>query len=311
VASPNGAGASVAGHTVLSANSIFSDKPFAETVVDYVTSFQLVELILCIVGGLGLVIVSRFVVPLRERMVFYREVAGGDIILDPSNSQDVVEDTISDTVLLITCMLLPLFFQLGISIGFGYGNDGHKTFCIYCIGFGLTLFITGCLKNYCGVFRPNFYDACGFNEETLLCTVEEAEQIKYRKSFPSGHASFAFCGMALFTMYLRQTFANTALCEQEKQKREAIMSVRQRHIQQQQAMSSPSKLQWQQSLMRLKVVLCYLPMLYAIFVASTRIADNFHFPADVVAGSLIGMGCAAFTHDLWYPSNNLHVPITE
>lgn len=309
VASPNGAGASVAGQTVMSANSIFSDKPIAETAIDYVTSFQVLELIICFVLGLVMLFAGASF-PVKERLEYFRITGEGDIILDPSNSRDFDDETISDIVLVITCVLLPLFVQLGLSIGFGYENDGHNTLCIYMIGFGITCIVTGSIKRYCGVLRPNFYDACGFSETTLQCTGDASEEEKFRRSFPSGHASLAFCGMTLLAMYLRQTFANPMLHKQEQEKQEASMSARKRQINLQRSLVSPSKLQQKKSLMRLKGILCYVPLMYAFFVASSRVADDYHFPADIVAGSIIGVGCATFTHELWYPSNNLHVPIT-
>ena len=47
-------------------------------------------------------------------------------------------------------------------------------------------------------------------------------------------------------------------------------------------------------------LLCLLPMMVSFFVAASRVHDNYHHPADVVAGSLIGFGCAKVIHGIWF-----------
>jgi membrane-associated phospholipid phosphatase len=46
-------------------------------------------------------------------------------------------------------------------------------------------------------------------------------------------------------------------------------------------------------------VISGLPLMLAIFIASSRVHDDMHHPADVVAGAIIGMSCAIFGHGLW------------
>ena len=48
--------------------------------------------------------------------------------------------------------------------------------------------------------------------------------------------------------------------------------------------------------MRILSILCYSPMVVAIFIAASRVHDNMHFPADVVGGALLGGSVAALTH---------------
>ncbi|KAG6586584.1 Phosphatidic acid phosphatase [Phytophthora cinnamomi] len=68
----------------------------------------------------------------------------------------------------------------------------------------LAIFMTQFIKNITGRFRPCFYDMCKWNHDvvwdgiTNLCTYTAGEK-EGRKSFPSGHASFAWSTMLVLT----------------------------------------------------------------------------------------------------------------
>jgi diacylglycerol diphosphate phosphatase/phosphatidate phosphatase len=65
--------------------------------------------------------------------------------------------------------------------------------------------LTQFIKNQTGRFRPSFYDMCGWQFDivwdgvTNLCTDDTYEK-EGRKSFPSGHSSFAWATMLLLTV---------------------------------------------------------------------------------------------------------------
>jgi membrane-associated phospholipid phosphatase len=54
--------------------------------------------------------------------------------------------------------------------------------------------------------------------------------------------------------------------------------------------------------MRLLYLASFLPILLAFFISASRVHDFWHHPADIVAGSTIGIGCAFIAHGMWYPS---------
>jgi hypothetical protein len=59
-----------------------------------------------------------------------------------------------------------------------------------------------------------------------------------------------------------------------------------------------------QALYRLISLVCYSPMLFAFFVAASRVVDNKHFPADVVGGAVLGGSVASLIFGIWFPKFN-------
>ena len=167
---------------------------------------------------------------------------------------------------------------------FGALNDTHLTICTYAIATGVTKALTNVFKNYIGYLRPNFYNRCDFDIDTLTCNDEEEEQ-NGRKSFPSGHSSLSFCGMTLFTLYLLRVFGVGGITHGKNHQRQEEMVQR--------------KQQWLAFRRRIISMLCLLPMIICFFVAGSRVHDDRHHPADVVAGSLIGWACAKVVHNIW------------
>ena len=98
----------------------------------------------------------------------------------------------------------------------------------------------------------------------MACTQSSRE---YRKSFPSGHSSHSACFATLLTLHLL---------------RHASLAVADRHAKR----------------VRLLQLLALVPPIIALFIAASRVHDNRHHPADVVAGLGLGTGCAALAHHI-------------
>ena len=53
------------------------------------------------------------------------------------------------------------------------------------------------------------------------------------------------------------------------------------------------------ALYRMYSIACLFPVAIAIWVGASRIVDNWHFPADVVGGAMLGGSVALVTNRVW------------
>eukprot|EP00644_Phytophthora_capsici_P001001 jgi/Phyca11/9936/fgenesh1_pm.PHYCAscaffold_43_\ len=142
-------------------------------------------------------------------------------------------------------------------------------------GITMSTLLTQFTKHVTGRFRPSFYDMCGWDYDavwdgvTNLCT-DAAGEREGRKSFPSGHASFAWVTMLLLTLYRSRLNC----------KSRSASSVR-------------------GGMKALKLFLCFAPCLASSWVAITRSIDNWHHYSDILAGSIIGAiaACMAYSYN--------------
>ncbi len=118
-----------------------------------------------------------------------------------------------------------------------------------------TLLVTDTVKVYVGRLRPNFYSMCAFDDDSLECTADVSQQHEARKSFPSGHSSISMNGMLFVSLYI--------------------------------VYNSPLKSPFA------KYFFFLAPVALAVFVAASRVHDNWHHPSDVLCGALIGGFSAA------------------
>lgn len=165
---------------------------------------------------------------------------------------------------------------------------------MYAVALGLTGFTTNIIKNYVGYLRPVFYDLCEPDADYQECTGSDSDDA--RKSFPSGHSSFSFCGLTLLTLYLLARFGvySGSAVVRESPDGTILMEYR-----------KPARIK------KLFSVLSLAPMALAAFVAASRVADNKHHPADVIGGAVLGTSMAWFVHSLWYVDVVLITVINE
>ena len=207
---------------------------------------------------------------------------------------------------LAVIILLTFLTQFILSWKVGNVGDVHSTVCCYVIVLSLTDSLTHILKNYCGYLRPIFYHVCqpDFSNGVGVCTQNSAE---VRKSFPSGHSSMSFCAMVLFTYFLHQKFGvsshhkkntmeyynsgtlpsndygATTTFNNDINMNESIISYQ----------SSKSII-----LQRLYSFLSFLPIILALFIAGSRVHDNFHHPGKYPTGQNIKT--TIFTHQCFH-----------
>jgi len=250
-------------------------------------------LVLEFAGCFILALISNFApayilrIQLNEREIPYQLTENGDVLLNmyinnPYGYDGNGAETIPGWLLLVLVLLLPLIMITVLGIRSRIKYDLHSSLCAFWFTFGSTLVITNTSKLYCGYFRPNFYSYCEFDTDTLECDSDTENQ---RESFPSGHASISMCTMTLLTLL----FLGKIGLHQNHQIR--ISSAEHR--------ASTSSLYVKK---RLLSILSALPVCLGIFISLSRVHDNFHHPADIVGGGMIGIGCALFSYGLWYPS---------
>jgi len=217
-------------------------------------------------------------------------------------------ETVPDTYLIIFTTLVPCLLQLGLCKLSVCGNtpivgQAHATVCVYFVALGLTLFLTEVLKLYVGYLRPIFYHQCQPNDTFDTCTSTSYTD-SLRKSFPSGHASTSFGGLTLLTLYLHQRFGIPSV-------RIPTSTMMMFHLQRVDP-SYPTPPHYEDrrvwyrqtrlplGVYRLLSVLSLLPMGIALWIATSRIVDNKHFPADVVGGAVLGTSISLFCNSLWF-----------
>jgi len=247
---------------------------------NYFQSSIFKEMMSCVTFGLLLGLVPHAFLNVRERPIPYQMTAAGDVILDLTKDNKDDGQTVPAVTAIFFAGLIPFLIQVTLSCFFGQGDDAHFSVCVFSVGTGVTEFITNVLKNYVGYLRPNFYDLCGFDSETISCDNEHYDDA--RKSFPSGHSGLTFCTMTLLTLYLMRLFGVGGLF------------YRQNRSDGTQTITKPCALH------RFNAVLCLVPMSIAFLVAASRVVDNYHHPADVVGGSVIGVSCALTIHRIWF-----------
>ena len=142
---------------------------------------------------------------------------------------------------------------------------------LYLIAHGLNGALTVWYKNYCGYFRPNFFAGCGWNATLHACS---HEWLQGRHSFPSGHSSTSATTAIVVTLYMLRTLESWP------------------------AQASGQTSTWAR---RALAVCVPVPAAVAGWVAASRVHDNWHFPADVAAGSALGAACGALIFALMAP----------
>mmetsp|Transcript_19909 Transcript_19909/g.40467 ORF Transcript_19909/g.40467 Transcript_19909/m.40467 type:complete len:244 (+) Transcript_19909:625-1356(+) len=234
----------------------------------------------------------------------------------PQHIHDVYNHSQKDQLLVGIGLLLPFLLQIIHTLLYGRPNSTHATICTYAASVGISTFAVEFVKHYVGYLRPNFYDKCGFDYDTMECdpAIDNGDgTFTGRKSFMSGHSSMSFAGLTVFSLYLRRCFgvgsglermvvvgcggttaAAASVDENEGEDGDDDSSAATNIVITYQQ-SRPSRFK------RAISVLCLLPMFAAVWIAASRVRDNYHHPADVVGGSVVGAAAAIWATDVWFP----------
>ncbi|CAH2217915.1 jg13745 [Pararge aegeria aegeria] len=113
--------------------------------------------------------------------------------------------------------------------------------------------------------RPDFFYRCfpcGVASKQLHCLIKVHDVVEGRKSFPSGHTSFAFCSLGFLSLWLygklKTAFRNLRV-----------------------------------------EIFCMLPLALATLIGVSRCCDNHHHWEDVVAGGILGFSSSYFCYKVY------------
>lgn len=182
-------------------------------------------------------------------------------------------------------------------------------------------FLTDIGKRIVGRPRPNFINLCQYKDGA--CTASSSDQKEAFMSFPSGHSSFAFSGLFYFTIFLLRYFAIRASSSAPLSSSSSPASnastvsrppsaspVNRGRMSAELRSSTPvfvSKTKVMADVSRnrdnqsIRLFLCFIPTFFAAYIAMTRITDYWHNVDDVLAGTLLGVGCATVCARLKFP----------
>ena len=155
----------------------------------------------------------------------------------------------------------------------------------YIYTIGLTNILTISIKNYVGYFRPHAFFC---NDDTFDTQCQDNFQNDFRHSFPSGHSSDST--MALLNISMALAY----LCNHVNFKFNYTIII-----------TKSIKLNFNFDFTPYVVFLCLIPFFIAIYVSVSRIHDNDHHPADVIAGILIGTTATAASFKLFKNINTI------
>lgn len=262
------------------------------SIKEYISNpYLLFELLACVLFvSLGHFTPSHiFRMTVYERDIPYLQTANGDIILDQYINRPLVDgESIPDWLLIVLGPILTAMIVLPMSYCYGPKGDTHAAMCALMFGVGCNVFFTAFFKLYVGYWRPNFYNLCEFSADNMRCEAEDDTQ--GRLSFPSGHASLSFCCMTFLTLFFYGKIGLHSLkaahlggCDISTMEREILV-----------ARMCLKK--------RVVAILATAPISLAMFISASRVRDNYHHPADIVCGALVGSISAIFSYGLWYSS---------
>jgi len=274
----------------------------------YTKSGDFLELVAWVVSMAILSGLPRVTARVFWRDIPYQETAAGDVLVELMFDNELVDETVNNQLLVVLGIIVPFALQMILCLTCGEKwLDVHRSICAFSWAIGLSTFVVEFTKHYVGYLRPNFYAKCGFDYETMQCDPDiDTNSFTGRRSFMSGHSSMSFSGLTVLSLYMQRLFGVGSGTKRavnifgngadSSGNGEATVILR--------CVSSRPSLQRRK---RILSFLCLLPIFLAVFIASSRVRDNYHHPADVVGGSIVGASAAVWTMGNWFDSSSIQI----
>jgi len=196
---------------------------------------------------------------------------------DPLISHPHREDQVSSALNNIVALWVPILIVTVVGGLRRSLMEVHHGILSVCAGRGLARLVTVLLKHKIGRLRPDFLARCRWDEILKECAGANKSVVEGRKSFPSGHSSTAFAGMTFMALWLAGYTA--AWCFHVPKPVASLQSSRMGNL-----------------------VVTFLPLTWATFVAISRIEDFKHHKEDVIVGSLIGILSSTVCYLIFWPN---------
>lgn len=223
------------------------------------------ELFCCIVFTLLCAFIPQLFEVNDNFSIPYQVLNDGSVLLGFTNDHELVENETLPTTenYLISGVGVLLFVSAASFFKGKHAGETHAAICGFLVSFALSSVTTSSLKLYVGRLRPNFFDKCEFETTTLECLSESGEE-QARKSFPSGHSSLVFVGMTYLTIFLlgkagsyHRNYWFPASSSQSQDINNEKLHPYTIHL-----------------IRRLLSIIAILPMIFAYYVAASRIVDK-------------------------------------
>ncbi|EKM50654.1 uncharacterized protein PHACADRAFT_152814 [Phanerochaete carnosa HHB-10118-sp] len=210
---------------------------------------------------------------IKELPPFEREVDPNDPVINHKHHKN----TISGDLNIMVAVLVPAAVVITVGVLRVSAIEIHHGLLSLLAGSGFNEVITELLKNRVGRLRPDFLTRCRWSDSARACTGKAKDISEGRRSFPSGHSSTAFAGMAFLSLFLAGLMCTWSFGQPAPAR--SLLSTR---------------------LGRLCVTLA--PIAYATWVAVSRLEDYRHHKEDVIVGSLLGTFSAAAAYLVYWPN---------
>ncbi|KAJ7392519.1 Phosphatidate phosphatase ppapdc1b [Desmophyllum pertusum] len=191
------------------------------------------------------------------------------------------QNTISTEMLFVIAAVIPAALIIILAALRKDKIDGRQALFALTLTLGLNGVMTNIVKILVGRPRPDYFWRCypnGVIPASMKCDGDPDEIIEGRKSFPSGHASFAFSGLGFISLYL----AGKLHCFQAQGRGQG----------------------W-------KLCVALTPVIIATAMTLTRYSDYRHHWQDITVGSILGLFFAYLCYRQYYPALNrphCHMP---